>query len=156
MTKEDAAAATKCDTTGATQATLNFDNCVSGDVLEFYGTAYDWNSIMHYGLSEYFINYYKYYILYHLSILSFLLEGETGLVMQPKDASITSAGGNVLSEIDKAKLQHAYGCTACGGSQFSATGGSFKAESNVPTNYCNWALASTNGKQIILAFTVSI
>ena len=59
MTKEDAAAATKCDTTGATQATLNFDNCVSGDVLEFYGTAYDWNSIMHYGLSEYFINDYK-------------------------------------------------------------------------------------------------
>ena len=86
----------------------------------------------------------------------FLVEGNTGLVLQPKDASITKAGGVDMTEYDKLKLQNAYGCTACGGHQFSLTGGSFKATSSVPTTYCDWILRTGNNKQIVLDFSVMI
>ena len=61
-----------------------------------------------------------------------------------------------MTEQDKFKLQSAYGCTACGGSQFSASGGSFQATSDVPTTYCDWSLSTKAGKQIVLDFTVII
>ena len=61
-----------------------------------------------------------------------------------------------MTDIDKFKLQSAYGCTACGGSQYSATGGSFQATADVPTPYCDWSLSTKAGRQIVLDFTVTI
>ena len=40
---------------------------------------------------------------------SFRLPGETGNVIVPKDPSITRAGGAVMTDLDKQKLQFAYG-----------------------------------------------
>ena len=74
--------------------------------------------------------------------------------MQPKDPSITQVGGFVMTDLDKLKLVNAYGCEACGGHQFSLSGGTFKATSTVPTTHCDWFLRTGNRKQIVLDFSV--
>ena len=44
--------------------------------------------------------------------------------MEPKDTSITKAGGREMTELDKKKLSAAYSCdNPCGGRKYSATGG---------------------------------
>ena len=42
----------KCDSTGVAQAEADFSNCVDGTVVTNYGTPYDFESIMHYGLKR--------------------------------------------------------------------------------------------------------
>ena len=78
------------------------------------------------------------------------------MVLQPKDPAITEAGGVELTEIDKQKLTSAYGCTACGGHQYSVSGGSFQASSSISTTFCDWIFRTGQNKQIILNFSVMI
>ena len=40
----------RCTLTGATQATADFTNCVSGDTVTAMGLGYDFKSVMHYRL----------------------------------------------------------------------------------------------------------
>ena len=53
-TAEDAEKSTKCatDVSGMSQASADFSNCVDGSVVSNYGTPYDFESMMHYGLDE--------------------------------------------------------------------------------------------------------
>ena len=51
-TQADAEATPKCDSTGVAQAEADFSNCVDGRVVTNYGTPYDFESIMHYGLKR--------------------------------------------------------------------------------------------------------
>ena len=41
-----------CTLNGVNQETANFDDCVGGGVVTDFGVPYDFNSIMHYGLTE--------------------------------------------------------------------------------------------------------
>ena len=61
-----------------------------------------------------------------------------------------------MTEYDKLKLRNAYGCTACGGHQFSSSGGTLKAASSVPTSSCEWILRTQTNKQIVLEFSVRL
>ena len=81
---------------------------------------------------------------------------ETKLVLIPKNSSIIKAGGIVMTEIDKSKLKNAYGCTTCGGHQFSSSGGSLEAASTFSTSSCEWILRTEKMKQIVMDFSVSI
>ena len=51
-TQADADAMPKCNSTGVAQAEADFSNCVDGTVVTNYGTPYDFESIMHYGLKR--------------------------------------------------------------------------------------------------------
>ena len=51
-TLEDLRAATPCTTSGVSQETANFDNCVGSAIVTDYGVGYDFNSIMHYSLTR--------------------------------------------------------------------------------------------------------
>ena len=146
-----------CKSSGQTQETANFDDCVSLNVVTAYSAPYDFNSIMHYSLDG---------LLIHNGscagkrkcenenddIRTCKLREEC-MTMKPKNSSILRTGlGLRLSDIDKFKLRSAYGCDACGGDQFSLKGGRFHARSR---NYCDWFLRTAENKQIILQFSVS-
>ena len=51
-TVEDLRASKICTRTGFTQSTASFDDCVRGGIVTDYGVGYDFNSVMHYGLTE--------------------------------------------------------------------------------------------------------
>ena len=51
-TTEDAEATPRCDASGVAQAEADFSSCVDGTVVTNYGTPYDFESVMHYGLTE--------------------------------------------------------------------------------------------------------
>ena len=85
---------------------------------------------------------------------SFQADGKTGNVIQPKDSSITKAGGTEMTTTDKKKLAAAYGCSACGGNLYSATGGSLQGASSAPSSSCDWIVRTDSRKQVILTFSV--
>ena len=86
---------------------------------------------------------------------SFRVEGATGNVINPKDTSITEAGGVVLSDNDKLRLKRAYGCGSCGGHQFSNVGGSVTGEASNTSPLCEWVLETDMGKGIIIEFEIN-
>ena len=90
------------------------------------------------------------YIMY-----SFRIEGSTGNVLNPKDTSITEAGGVVLSDNDKLRLKRAYGCDSCGGHQYSSVGGSVTGEGNNTSPLCEWVLETDMGKGISIEIEVA-
>ena len=100
-----------------------------------YTAPYDYKSIMHY------------------SIYAFGLTNNDQ-VIEPKDPSVFQTGGVEMTEYDKLKLQSAYGCSACGGHQYSASGGSLQAISSVTATYCDWVLRTGDNMQIKLDFSV--
>ena len=51
-TTEDAEVTPRCDASGVAQAEADFSSCVDGTVVTNYGTPYDFESVMHYGLTE--------------------------------------------------------------------------------------------------------
>ena len=53
-TQAEADASTKCDNqeNPPAQAEADFSSCVDGTVVTNYGTPYDFESVMHYGLTE--------------------------------------------------------------------------------------------------------
>ena len=154
----------QCNSSGQTQETANFDDCVSGHVYTAYSAPYDFDSIMHYDLGLWLIQDGS-----CPRISKCENENDDGrtcklkeecMTMKPKDSSVIRAGaraGSGLSDIDKVKLKSAYGCDACGGHQFSLKGGRFHARSSppIPGNYCDWILRTAENKQIILQFSVS-
>jgi len=133
-TLEDLTAATRCTTSGVSQETANFDNCVGSAIVTDYGVGYDFNSIMHYSLT------------------SFRLSDWGENVLNPKDPNITSAGGTVLSSSDILRLQRAYGCESCGEHQYSSTGGHLTGYGNNTSPLCEWVLRTQAGKGISITF----
>ena len=105
---------------------------MDGTVTRDYGTPYDFQSIMHYDLD------------------AFLVEGETGNVIEVK-ASVspqpTKIGNTELSQYDTIKIQKAYGCEACGGPQ-AGHHGSLQAADTGTEGTCLWWLTSPSGHQI--------
>ena len=57
----------RCTLTGATQATADFTNCVSGDTVTAMGLGYDFKSVMHYTLRR-LNNLYLWYYCTGLNI----------------------------------------------------------------------------------------
>ena len=103
-------------------------------------------------LSELFIHLcfiFKYFVN------SFRVEGATGNVLNPKDISITEAGGVVLSDKDKIRLKRAYGCGSCGGHQYSRVGGIVTGEGSLTSPLCEWVLATDMGKGISIDIEVT-
>ena len=72
----------------------------------------------------------------------------------PNDVSITEAGGTEMTQYDLLKLQSAYGCTICGGSLSSSTGGSLDSTGSRKDSYCHWFLKTDNNKQVSLDISV--
>ena len=144
-----------CNSSGQTQETANFDDCVSGAVVTAYSAPYDFNSIMHYEFPHHngsCAGKGKCENEDDEDDLTCKLREEC-MTMKPKNSSILRTGlGLRLSDVDKFKLRSAYGCDACGGDQFSLKGGRFHARSR---NYCDWILRTAENKQIILQFSVS-
>merc|ERR1712172_268820 len=123
----------KCTEEGQVQDTANFDNCVSGMIVEDFGVGYDKDSIMHYGITLFAID-------------------DTKPVLIPKDSSITSLGGYELTDMDVLKLQKAYGCNgACGGWAKSEKGGDLDGKSSDNESPCEWILETSPGKGIEIA-----
>merc|ERR1712172_267047 len=123
----------KCTEEGQVQDTANFDNCVSGMIVEDFGVGYDKDSIMHYGITLFAID-------------------DTKPVLIPKDSSITSLGGYELTDMDVLKLQKAYGCNgACGGWAKSERGGDLDGKSSDNESPCEWILETSPGKGIEIA-----
>jgi len=123
----------ECSEEGVTQDTANFDNCVSGLIVEDFGVGYDKDSIMHYGITLFAID-------------------DTKPVLIPKDSSITSLGGYELTDMDVLKLQKAYGCDgSCGGWAKSETGGDLDGKSSDNESPCEWILETSPGKGIEIA-----
>ena len=151
-----------CNSSGQTQETANFDDCVSGAVVTAYSAPYDFNSIMHYEFPHHngsCAGKGKCENEDDEDDLTCKLREEC-MTMKPKNSSIIRTGWSLrvgLSDIDKFKLRSAYGCDACGGHQFSLKGGRFHARSSppIPGNYCDWILRTAENKQIILQFSVS-
>ena len=91
------------------------------------------------------------YILVSYGLLfRFLVEGETGNVIEVK-ASVspqpTKIGNTELSQYDTIKIQAAYGCEACGGPQ-TGHQGQLQAADTVSEGTCLWWLTSPGGYQI--------
>ena len=155
-----------CNSSGQTQETANFDDCVCGldwcNDFTAYSTPYDFNSIMHYPFAaQYFKGCPGKGICENENDdISTCKLREECMTMKPKNSSIIRTGWSLrvgLSDIDKFKLRSAYGCDACGGHQFSLKGGRFHARSSppIPGNNCDWVIRTAANKQIILQFSVS-
>ena len=94
-------------------------------------------------------------LVFQIFVNSFRVEGATGNVINPKDTSITEAGGVVLSDNDKLRLKKAYGCGSCGGHQFSSVGGSVTGEASNTSPLCEWVLETDMGKGISIEIEVA-
>ena len=131
-TSEDADKETKCkdikaEAKAKNETSADFENCVSGEVVQDYGIPYDFESIMQYGLT---------------------VNGITR--MEPlggiKPAKI---GNSELSDADKKRIKMSYGCDACGGAQIGS-----KGEIKAVFSSCEWKLETEPEKQIILDIKV--
>jgi len=125
----------ECKEDGQVQATANFDNCVSGMIVDDFGVGYDKDSIMHYGITLFAID-------------------KTKPVLIPKDSSITSLGGYELTDMDVLKLQKMYGCDgSCGGWAKSEDGGKLEGKNSDNKSPCEWILETSPGKGIEIAIS---
>ena len=89
----------------------------------------------------------------------FLAADQEGNVIEPKDTSISEAGGIEMTELDKKKLSAAYSCdNPCGGRKYSATGGeiskTIKPEFSDKLKECEYNLRTDPKNQIVVEFSV--
>ena len=96
------------------------------------------------------MSYLEYLIVSLGFLFRFLVEGETGNVIEVK-ASVspqpTKIGNTELSQYDTIKIQAAYGCEACGGPQ-TGHQGQLQAADTVSEGTCIWWLTSPRGYHI--------
>ena len=109
-----------CDSYNKPQGT-DYSDCWSGIVSDTCGLPYDFDSIMHYRLNSFALDYYN-------------------LTMTPHNSSIVSAGNYVLSELDIAKIKCAY-CKTCGGNIRAEDNGTVTVSG---VNTCKWSISADN------------
>merc|ERR1712038_1290619 len=112
----------------------DYSTCYSGWKVDACGMAYDYNSIMHYGLTSFAIN-------------------SAQNVMNPTDGSVTSVGSQTLSSLDISKLQCLYNCD---GTSAGTCGGHYSGDTGVVESSgdktCKWLLAVPDGFAIEISF----
>jgi len=133
----------RCSKEGVSQATADFSDCVSGNIVTDFGVGYDFKSVMHYPLNSLAVN-------------------NSIPTMIPKDKKYWRGYKDIgrrseLSEMDIKKLNYGYFCEGpqkgnCGGSFYSATGGEIKGDPVEGPFACEFVFRTVSGLGIELKF----